>query len=157
MIPGAEELLSVTRTDDMGWQHASAGGGFNHREDYLWLGTSHDGGGGVIVHEWFHFFEHVSTPLGFFRSELHHQQMSRVTAFLSEYTEAVHIPVYDWASAFRRAGNSHPTVRNPSLFDSHITKNIAPWTRCAWLEEALDLDGVKPNEAKVDTLAKTAA
>lgn len=155
MNPCYAELLPVTLGELQHWRHSAVSGGYSHREDFLWIGSPTGEADRVVVHEWFHFFEHASTPLGLFRSELHQLQLQRTISFLSAFSEPIFVPVLEWARAFRKAGNLHATVKDSAQFDRLITDFISPWTRCAWLEEVLD--GIGPTESKVGTLARAAS
>lgn len=149
------ELLPVASEGMRRRRHGDGCGGYSHREGFIWIGVPSEDVGRVFVHEWFHFFEHASTPLGLFRSELHHIQLTRTVAFLSGFSDPIYVPVCEWARAFRNANNTHSTVSDPSAFDRLIANHIGPWTRCAWLEEAID--GVDSLESKVGSEAKAAA
>ncbi|MDB5388247.1 MAG: hypothetical protein JWM11_3893 [Planctomycetaceae bacterium] len=155
MILDEDELLTVELNDDLHLGHSGDGSGYSHREGLLWVGKSRAGVDRVLVHEWFHFFEHASTAMGLFRSELHCRQMSSVISFLSAFADTIHVPICEWAKQFRKANNFHSSIRDAESFDRLIINHIAPWTRCAWLEESLD--GISPYETKVDTYVKAAS
>lgn len=90
------------------------------------------------VHELSHFFEHCSTPFGFFRDEMHLRQLLLFQEFLKCLPGTVPVPVYTWASQALDDAGLVPQGITVTEFCDLVEKYIRPWSICTRLLQVLD-------------------
>jgi hypothetical protein len=93
---------------------------------------------GIEVHELTHFFEHCSTPYGYYQDDAQKQTLEFTLDFMRRHNGQVYTPIYQWVLQFLADPATCPGVEDATRFAMLVDTIIKPWSKHVHLWDVLE-------------------
>lgn len=131
------DLHQVDMSADGSSRMHRLGAEFDHKANILWLAGARESHG-IAVHELMHFFEHCSTPYGYFQDEIYQRTLGFTIRFLREHEGPVFTPIFQWVRRYLNNPGMFPEIRDHVEFGNLVDTTIKPWSKYMHLWQVLE-------------------